>query len=66
MVERERDTTTIIETDRGGRGGGGTLVAIVLLIALLIGLYLLYQNGAFGGEGDKDINVDVNLPTQTQ
>lgn len=58
MVERERET--IVTTDGGRRGGGGTILAIVLLILVLAGLYLLYQNGVFGG-GTETIKADINI-----
>lgn len=67
----ERDTTesprgaeqpTIIVTDSGRRGGGGTwLIGIVLLIAVLAGIYFFTQNS--GSEVVKD-NAIANAADQ--
>lgn len=58
MVERERET--VVVTDGGDRGSGGAILAIVLLLALLIGGYLLYRSGVFTG-GGSDTNVDIKI-----
>ena len=42
------DEKEVIVTNDGG-GGAGMIIAIVLLIAVLVGLFLLYQNGVFLG-----------------
>lgn len=51
----------IVTSDSGG-GGAGMIVAIVLLIAVLVGLFLLYQNGVFS-RGATDINADIKIET---
>jgi hypothetical protein len=51
----------VIVTSDGG-GGAGMIVAIVLLIAVLVGLFLLYQNGVFSG-GTQDVNADIKIET---
>lgn len=56
------DEKEVIVTNDGGGGGAGMIVAIVLLIAVLVGLFLLYQNGVFSG-GDRDINADIKIET---
>ena len=35
----------VIVTNDGGGSGAGMIIAVVLLIAVLVGLFLLYQNG---------------------
>lgn len=52
----------VIVTNDGGGGGAGMIVAIVLLIAVLVGLFLLYQNGVFSG-GARDIDADIKIET---
>jgi predicted metalloprotease len=61
MAERERET--VVVTD-GDRGSGGTLLAVVLLIAVLVVLFLLFGQDLLSGVGGgaQDVNVDVNLP----
>jgi uncharacterized membrane protein len=54
------DEKEVIVTNDGG-GGAGMIIAIVLLIAVLVGLFLLYQNGVFSGAA-SDINVKVETP----
>jgi hypothetical protein len=59
VVER----TTVVNTDRGGGNSG--LIAIVLLLVVLVGGYLLWQNGTFGGSKTEvkipdSINVNGN------
>lgn len=51
----------VIVTGDGG-GGAGMIIAIVLLIAVLVGLFLLYQNGAFTG-GAQKIDADIKIET---
>jgi hypothetical protein len=55
------DEKEVIVTNDGG-GGAGMIIAIVLLIAVLVGLFLLYQNGVFSG-GAQDINADIKIET---
>ena len=52
----------VIVTSDGGGGGAGMIIAIVLLIAVLVGLFLLYQNGVFTG-GAQDVNADIKIET---
>ncbi len=49
---------TIIQTGGGG-SGAGWFVAVLVLIAVLVGGYF-FMNGKFNG--GKDINVKVELP----
>lgn len=62
MAERERETIVVTDGDRGR--GGGTLLAVVLLIAVLVVLFLLFGQDLMNdiGGGAQDINVDVNVP----
>lgn len=63
MSDHDRDReTTIIETRESG--GNGTLIAVVLLIAVLGLLFYLFGGQLMGGDGgDKtDIKVDVSAP----
>ncbi len=59
MAERERET--IVTTD-SGRGSGGTILAVVLLIAILVVLFLVFGQGLIGGGTDK-IEADVSIDT---
>ena len=66
----ERDRETVVVTDGGDRSGGaGLIVAIVLVVALIVGGFLLYRSGALGG-GDTKIEVpdkiDVNVNPGTK
>ena len=59
----ERDRETIVVTDGGDRGGGsGMVIAIVLLIALIVGGFLLYRSGAFTGGAPEKIDINVKVP----
>lgn len=61
----ERDRETVVVTDGGDRSGGaGLIIAIVLVIALIVGGFLLYRSGAFGGAGttiEVPDKIDVNV-----
>lgn len=63
MVERDKET--VVVTDAGDRGGSGAVLAIVLLLAIAVILFLIFGtnvlDGVFGG-GAQDVNVDVNVP----
>jgi hypothetical protein len=63
MVERDRET--VVVTD-GDRGGSGAVLAIVLLLAIALILFLIFGtdllSGITGGGGAQDIKVDVNVP----
>ncbi len=61
MVERERET--IVTTDAEPRGSGGTLLAVVLLIALLVVLFLLFGRGLLGGGETEKIDADIKIDT---
>jgi len=52
--------TTIIETREGG--SGGTLLAVVLLIAVLALLFYLFQDQIMGTGDDTKIDVDISAP----
>lgn len=48
-------------------GGAGWVVAIIILIAVIVGGYVLFQNGAFNqaapaAPGNTNINVTVPAP----
>jgi hypothetical protein len=60
MVERERETVVVAD---GERGGSGAVLAIVLLLAVAVILFLIFGtdllSGVTGGGGDTNIKVDV-------
>ena len=56
-MPNENGGPTIIQT--GGGSGAGWFVAVLVLIAVLVGGYF-FMNGNFNG--GKDINVKVELP----
>ena len=62
----ERDRETVVVTDTGDRGGSGAVLAIVLLLAVALILYLIFGtdllSGVTGGGEATDIKVDVNVP----
>jgi hypothetical protein len=66
MVERDRET--VVVTDTGDRGGGsGAVLAVVLLLAIALILFLIFGTNVLdgltgGGGGTQDIKVDVNVP----
>jgi hypothetical protein len=61
--ERERVTehTTVVTSDRGGRGGGW-VIAIVLLIALLVVLFLVFGNVFNRAADEVGVNVNIDAP----
>lgn len=58
----ERDRETVVVTD-GDRGGSGAVLAIVLLLAVAVILFLIFGtdllSGITGGGADTNIKVDV-------
>ncbi|MEA3003720.1 MAG: hypothetical protein QOH81_2508 [Sphingomonadales bacterium] len=57
---RHTDRTTIIHETRDRGGGSGVLIAIILLLVLLAGLFFLFR-GSFT-QGARDGNVNVAAP----
>jgi len=55
--------TTVVHTSDGG--SGGTILAVVLLIAVLAVLFYLFGDRIMGGGGDTKIDVDVSAPGNT-
>lgn len=56
---------TIITNEKGGdSGSAGWVVALVIIIAIVVGGVLLYRSGAFKG-GANDTNINVTLPNPT-
>jgi len=51
----------VIVTNDGGGSGAGMIIAVVLLIAVLVGLFLLYQNGTFSSAAPTDVKADINI-----
>ena len=60
MAERERE---VIVTNGGG-GGSGAIVAIVLIIAVLVGLYIVFGTHLIRGS-DTNINLRLDTPATT-
>ncbi len=60
MAERERE---VIVTNGGG-GGSGAIVAIVLIIAVLVGLYIVFGTHLVRGS-DTNINLRLDTPATT-
>jgi hypothetical protein len=56
--DRERETT-IVHTSDGG--SGGTVLAVVLLIAVLAVLFYLFGDRIMGGSDDTTIKADVDV-----
>jgi hypothetical protein len=59
--ERVTEHTTVVTNDRGGRGGGW-IVAILVLIALLVVLFLLFGKGLNRAADEVGVNVNVEAP----
>jgi hypothetical protein len=62
----DHDHHDVIVEDRGG--GIGTILGVIVILALLVGIWYFALGpgqGTFGGTTDRgnDINVDVNLPS---
>ena len=57
--DRDRETTVINTSDGGS---GGTVLAVVLLIAVLAVLFYLFGDRIMGGSDDTKIDVDVSAP----
>ena len=58
--------TTVINTPPGNTGSGdgsaGLIVAVVLILVVLVGGVLLYQNGFFRSDAPKDAIINVTVP----
>lgn len=59
--DRESDTerTTIVTTDRDGRGSARIVLAV---LAILILLAVLFFGGVFDREDERDLNVAIETP----
>ena len=52
--------------DGGGDSGAGWAVALVIIIAVVVGGIILYRKGAFrAAPASNDTNINVTLPTPT-
>jgi hypothetical protein len=59
---RHTDRTTIIHETRDRGGGSGVLIAIILLLVLLAGLFFLFRGSFTQGARDGSVNVNVAAP----
>lgn len=59
------DEKDVIVTSDGGGGGAGMIIALAILVVVLVGVFLLYQNGVFSG-GAQDVNADIKIETPKQ
>ena len=59
------DEKDVIVTSDGGGGGAGMIIALAILVVVLVGVFLLYQNGVFSG-GARDVNADIKIETPTK
>lgn len=59
--DRERDTerTTVVTSDRGGRGGAGIILVFAVILIILA---LLFFTGVFDRDRESELNVTVNSP----
>jgi hypothetical protein len=48
--------TTVVTTERGS---AGWVVAVLLLLAILVGLFFLFGGDFFSGERDVNVNIDA-------
>jgi hypothetical protein len=59
-MERERNTTTVVERDRGG---SGAMAVALIVVALLVGLLAFYAlSNRDGGVVPNEIDVNINQP----
>ena len=58
------DTIITNSPDRGrGDGGAGWAVALVIIIAVVVGGIILYKKDVFrGGSPSNDTNINVTIP----
>lgn len=54
-----------IVTDRGGDGGAGLVIGIILAIVLVIGGIWLFNNGFFNGNAGGGTQVTIETPAVT-
>lgn len=60
------DTIVTNSPGTGDSSAAGWVVALVIVVAIVAGGIVLYQNGAFNGAGSADTtNINVTVPTPT-
>ncbi len=58
------DTIITNSPERGSDSGAGWAVALVIIIALVVGGVILYKKGAFRSAApSNDTNINVTIPT---
>jgi len=58
--------TIVTNSPEGNGGGAGWFVALIILIAVVIGGVVLYRQGAFRAIAPAgNTNINVTLPTPT-
>ena len=56
------DTIITNSPERDGSGGAGWVVALVIIIAVVVGGIVLYRRGAFRAAAPASNNINVTIP----
>lgn len=59
---RDTERTTVVHTESDRGRGGGVLIAVVLIIALLVLLFVLFGGSLNKAADEVGVNVDVEMP----
>ena len=47
-----------------GGSNSGIVAIFAIMLLVMIGAFIAWQAGVFGGDGDKDVNVKIESPTK--
>jgi len=60
------DTIVTNSPGQSDSGAAGMVIALIILVAVVVGGVVLFRNGAFNNQAaEPDTNINVTIPTPT-